>query len=108
MVAGFKFLDKAQEISVEETVLLSDILPIPQSYLYEKYNIPQPEGDEAIARKEQHPSFVLPPDPNDPDDRKGKRPPSGTTTGAGSSAFGIFSQEPRKSGRPMAKPHPPQ
>ena len=40
----------------------SDILPIPQSYLYEKYNIPQPEGDEAIARKEQHPQFVLPPE----------------------------------------------
>lgn len=58
----FKFLDKAQEISVQETVILSDILPIPQSYLYEKYNIPQPEGDEAIARKEQHPQFVLPPE----------------------------------------------
>lgn len=68
----FKFLDKAQEITVQETVLLSDILPIPQSYLYEKYNIPQPEGDEAIARKEQHPQFVLPPDSNDPDDPEGK------------------------------------
>lgn len=68
----FKFLDKAQEISVQETVILSDILPIPQSYLYEKYNIPQPEGNEAIARKEQHPQFVLPPDPNDPDGPEGK------------------------------------
>lgn len=63
----FKFLDKAQEITVQETVMLSDILPIPQSYLYEKYNIPQPEGDEAIARKEQKPQFVLPPD-DEPDD----------------------------------------
>lgn len=66
----FKFLDKAQEITVQETVLLSDILPIPQSYLYDKYNIPQPEGDEAIARKEQHPQFVPPPDTDDPDEPK--------------------------------------
>lgn len=64
----FKFLDKAQEISVQETVMLSDILPIPQSYLYEKYNIPQPEGDEAIARKEQKSQFVLPPEEDNPDD----------------------------------------
>lgn len=63
-VAGgkFKFLDKAQEITVDETVKLSDILPIPQSYLYDKYNIPQPEGDEAIARCEQQPRLVLPPE----------------------------------------------
>ncbi|WP_443146941.1 phage portal protein family protein [Parabacteroides caeci] len=64
----FKFLDKAQEITVQETVILSDILPIPQSYLYEKYNIPQPEGDEPIARKEQKPQFVLPPDDEEPND----------------------------------------
>lgn len=77
-VAGgkFKFLDKAQEISVQETVQLSEILPIPQAYLYDKYNIPQPEGDEAIARREQQPQFVLPPDnePDDPDDPEEKKP----------------------------------
>ena len=73
----FKFLDKAQEISVSETILLSEILPIPQSYLYDKYNIPLPEGDEAIARKEQQPQFVLPPEeeePDDPDDPKDIKP----------------------------------
>lgn len=63
----FKFLDKAQEITVDETVQLSDILPIPQSYLYDKYNIPQPEGDEAIARREQQSQLILPPD-EEPDD----------------------------------------
>lgn len=73
----FKFLDKAQEISVSETILLSEILPIPQSYLYDKYNIPLPEGDEAIARKEQQSQFVLPPEeeePDDPDDPKNIKP----------------------------------
>lgn len=68
----FKFLDKAQEISVQDTVQLADILPIPQSYLYEKYNIPMPEGDEAIARREQQPQLLLPPEdnPDDPDTRE--------------------------------------
>ena len=74
-VAGgkFKFLDKAQEISVQETVQLSEILPIPQSYLYDKYNIPLPEGDEPIARREQQPQYVLPEEDKttDPD---GKEP----------------------------------
>ena len=64
----FKFLDKAQEISVEETVKLSDILPIPQSYLYDKYNIPVPEGDEAIAgeTKPEPKPDPLPPDSKEP------------------------------------------
>ena len=74
-VAGgkFKFLDKAQEISVQDTVQLADILPIPQSYLYDKYNIPLPEGDEPIARREQQPQYVLPEEDKttDPD---GKEP----------------------------------
>ncbi|WP_099465854.1 phage portal protein family protein [Parabacteroides provencensis] len=75
----FKFLDKAQEITVAETVQLADILPIPQSYLYDKYNIPLPEGDEPIARKEQQPQLILPPDddpdnPADPDGQKDKKP----------------------------------
>ena len=70
----FKFLDKAQEISVSETIMLSEILPIPQSYLYDKYNIPLPEGDEAIARKEQQPQFVLPPEEEEPDDPKDIKP----------------------------------
>ena len=51
----FRFLDKAQEITVDETVQLVKILPIPQSYLYEKYNIPQPKGSEAIAGEIKEP-----------------------------------------------------
>lgn len=72
----FKFLDRAQEITVAETVQLSDVLPIPQSYLYNKYNIPLPEGGEAIARREQQPRFVLPPEeePDNPGDPEEKKP----------------------------------
>lgn len=52
----FKFLDKAQELNVTDTVQLSNILPIPQEYLYDKYNIPQPKEGEAIAQRQVQPS----------------------------------------------------
>lgn len=69
-VAGgkFKFLDKAQEITVAETVQLADILPIPQSYLYNKYNIPQPEGDEPIAQRAIQPVPIGMEPEDDPED----------------------------------------
>lgn len=47
----FKFLDKAQEITVQETIQLSEIIPIPQSWLHNKYNIPIPDSDEPIAQR---------------------------------------------------------
>ena len=52
----FKFLDKAQELTVSDTVQLSDILPIPQKYLYDKYNIPEPQKGEAVAQRHAQPS----------------------------------------------------
>lgn len=67
----FKFLDKAQELTVTDTVQLSNILPIPQSFLYNKYNIPMPEGDEPIARSESdpvRPTSAAGDDPDKPDD----------------------------------------
>lgn len=69
-VAGgkFKFLDKAQEITVDETIQLSNILPIPQSYLYDKYNIPQPEGDEPVAQRVAQPLPIDMPPEDDPED----------------------------------------
>lgn len=53
-VSGGKFVfpQSAEQLSVSDIVQLSDILPIPQSYLHEKYSIPVPEGDEPIARRE--------------------------------------------------------
>lgn len=72
----FKFLDKAQELTVADTIQLSGILPIPQSYLYNKYNIPMPEGDEPVAGREPDPLQIAlaaedaTDDPSDPDDRE--------------------------------------
>ena len=43
-----------------EIIQLSDILPIPQSYLHEKYNIPLPEPGEPIARRQAQPLFGVP------------------------------------------------
>jgi len=45
---------------VPEIIQLSDILPIPQSYLHEKYNIPLPEPGEPIARRQAQPLFSVP------------------------------------------------
>lgn len=57
-VSGGKFVfpQSAEQLSVSDIVQLSDILPIPQSYLHEKYSIPVPNNDEPIARR-QAPTF---------------------------------------------------
>lgn len=57
-VSGGKFVlpQSAEQLSVSDIVQLSDILPIPQSYLHEKYSIPIPDNDEPIARR-QAPTF---------------------------------------------------
>lgn len=57
-VGGGKFVfpQSAEQLSVSDIVQLSDILPIPQSYLHEKYSIPVPNNDEPIARR-QAPTF---------------------------------------------------
>lgn len=74
----FKFLDKAQELNVTDTVQLSDILPIPQEYLYDKYNIPQPKEGESIAQRQIQPSpFDVPEmkeEEEGQEEKKGKKP----------------------------------
>lgn len=66
-VSGGRFIfpDAAEPLSVADVVQLSDILPIPQSFLHDKYAIPAPKGGEPIARRA--PAFDLTP-PDDPDD----------------------------------------
>lgn len=45
----FSFVDKKDEISVSDLKTLSTMLPIPRSYGYEKYGIPEPkEGEEVL------------------------------------------------------------
>lgn len=56
----FRYIDAKRELEVPEIVQLSDILPIPQSYLHEKYNIPLPEPGEPIARRQAQPLFGVP------------------------------------------------
>lgn len=53
-VSGGKFIfpKAAEQLTVADIVQLSDIMPIPQSYLHEKYSIPVPENDEPIARRQ--------------------------------------------------------
>lgn len=53
-VNGDKFIfpKAAEQLTVADIVQLSDIIPIPQSYLHEKYSIPVPENDEPIARRQ--------------------------------------------------------
>jgi hypothetical protein len=56
----FRYMDAKRELEVPEIIQLSDILPIPQSYLHEKYNIPLPEPGEPIARRQAQPLFGVP------------------------------------------------
>lgn len=48
----FVFPKSAEPLTVSDIVQLSDILPIPQSYLHKKYSIPVPEENEPIARRQ--------------------------------------------------------
>jgi hypothetical protein len=59
----FVFPSTAESLKVDELVSLSDILPIPRSYLYDKYGIPIPENGEDIACRQ--PAAAPPPAPKD-------------------------------------------
>lgn len=62
----FSFVDKKDEIKVDELKTLSTMFPIPRSYGYEKYGIPEP--------KEGEPVFLSTPSETtvDPDEEPGK------------------------------------
>jgi hypothetical protein len=50
-VAGgkFQFPQEEEELEVSDYVELSTIMPVPVSFLQDRFNIPAPKGDEAIA-----------------------------------------------------------
>ncbi|HLW09765.1 MAG TPA: DUF935 family protein [Fermentimonas sp.] len=54
-VKGGKFIfpEASEQLKVSEIISLSKILPIPQSYLYDKYSIPAPTGEEPVAGSKQ-------------------------------------------------------
>lgn len=49
----FSFVDKKDEIKVDELKTLSTMVPVPHSYVYEKYGIPQPKEGEPVVSPEQ-------------------------------------------------------
>ena len=49
----FVFPEAAEQLSVNELSTLSKILPIPRSYLYDKYSIPVPKDNEPVAGEKQ-------------------------------------------------------
>lgn len=44
----FSFVDKKDEVNVDELKILSTMVKIPQSYVYNRYGIPLPQGNEDI------------------------------------------------------------
>lgn len=56
-VAGgrFVFPSSVEQTSVSDLVQLASLMPIPESYLRERYGIPAPSGDEPTAGKKQEP-----------------------------------------------------
>lgn len=86
-IAGgkFQFLDNKRELEVSEIIQLSDIMPIPQSYLHERYNIPLPKGDEPIARRQAQ-ALPAPLTDDDDDDNDPDPDPGAEPRGHGSNA----------------------
>lgn len=66
-VKGGKFLfpKQAEPLEVSEIVQLSSIVDIPQSWLYDKYGIPIPKGDEKLAKTDRE-------ETKEPNETKGK------------------------------------
>lgn len=64
----FGFVDKKDELSVPDLRTLSEILPIPRSWAYDKFGIPQPEGDEPVLEPRGGTALPANPDPDGPDD----------------------------------------
>lgn len=63
----FSFVDKKDEITVTDLKTLSTMIPIPQSYGYEKYGIPEP--------KEGEPVFLSTPSGQEPEVEPGNPKP---------------------------------
>lgn len=73
----FSFVDKKDELTVTDLKTLSEILPIPRSWAYEKFGIPEPQdGDDILeslhpVQSVQHPTDGSgKPNPNEPPELK--------------------------------------
>lgn len=68
----FSFVDKKDEIKVDELKTLSTMFPIPCSYGYEKYGIPEPKEGEAVMNTAEPANGASGNEPPSP--RPGKEP----------------------------------
>lgn len=63
----FSFVDKKDELTVSDLRTLSEILPIPRSWAYDKFGIPCPDDDEPVLEARQGPVFPPTSEPDGPD-----------------------------------------
>lgn len=75
----FSFVDKKDEITVDELKTLSTMIPIPRTYGYEKYGIPEPKEGESVflstpAEVPANPEDNEPTDPVPDQPDKDKKP----------------------------------
>ena len=65
-----------EPLTVAELVQLSSVLPIPQSYIREKYGLPAPDASEPVAGAKEEPKETPeeePEEPEEPDEPKKRR-----------------------------------
>lgn len=67
----FSFVDKKDEITVNDLKALSTMIPIPQTYAYEKYGIPEPKEGEPVFLSTPSPT---PEEPDNESDVKSGKP----------------------------------
>lgn len=70
----FIFPEAAEALTVTELVSLSKILPIPQSYLYDKFSIPAPKDGEPVAGESNIPTISASGEEKDTTGQKGDKP----------------------------------
>lgn len=71
----FSFVDKKDEIKVEELKTITTMVPVPHSYVYEKYGIPPPkEGEPVVTIQQPGTGIVKEKEPEEMEGNKGKAP----------------------------------
>lgn len=72
MAGKFSFVDKKDELTVSDLKTLSTMIPIPQTYGYEKYGIPEPKNGEPVFLSTSGQTIDKP--ENEPSATKGNDP----------------------------------
>lgn len=64
----FVFPKTVEQTTVSDLVQLANLMPIPESYLRERYGIPAPDGDEPTAGKKADESEDVEPEEMEPEE----------------------------------------